>query len=90
MYTGILPGCMSVHHMNVYALVPVEARREHQFPGTWIGLRASMWVLGIESKSSGKEQVLFYLFVCLFVYMSTLSLSSDTPEENIISHYRWL
>jgi hypothetical protein len=31
-----------------------------------------------------------YLFVCLFAYLmyvSTLSLSSDTPEEGIGSHY---
>ena len=28
---------------------------------------------------------IFYLF-----YVSTLSLSSDTPEEGIGSHYRWL
>jgi hypothetical protein len=27
-----------------------------------------------------------YLF---YVYMNTLSLSSDTPEEGIRSHYRW-
>ena len=25
-----------------------------------------------------------------FMYMSTLSLSSDTPEEDIGPHYRWL
>jgi hypothetical protein len=25
-----------------------------------------------------------------FMHMSTLSLSSDTPEEGIRSHYRWL
>ena len=25
-----------------------------------------------------------------FMYVSTLSLSSDTPEEGIGSHYRWL
>ena len=33
------------------------------------------------------------LFVCLFVCLfnaSTWSLSSDTPEEGIESHYRWL
>jgi hypothetical protein len=24
------------------------------------------------------------------MYMNTLSLSSDTPEEGIRSHYRWL
>jgi hypothetical protein len=32
-------------------------------------------------------------FVCLFVYLmyvSTLSLSSDTPEEGVGSHDRWL
>jgi hypothetical protein len=30
-----------------------------------------------------------YLFI-YFMYVSTLSLSSDTPEEGIRSHYRWL
>ena len=39
------------------------------------------------------------MFVCVFprrpediyfMYVSTLSLSSDTSEENIRSHYRWL
>jgi hypothetical protein len=31
----------------------------------------------------------FYLFI-FFIYMNTLELSSDTPEEGIRSHYRWL
>ena len=31
----------------------------------------------------------FLKFICL-IYMSILSLSSDTPEEGIWSHYRWL
>jgi hypothetical protein len=30
-----------------------------------------------------------FLGVC-FIYLSTLPLSSDTPEECIRSHYRWL
>jgi hypothetical protein len=29
-------------------------------------------------------------FIIYFMYMSTLSMSSDTPEEGIGSHYRWL
>jgi len=35
--------------------------------------------------------LLFFLKIYLFIlYMSTLSPSSDTPEEGIRSHYRWL
>jgi hypothetical protein len=31
------------------------------------------------------------IFIHLFIfYVSTLQLSSDTPEEDIRSHYRWL
>ena len=30
-----------------------------------------------------------FLFIC-FMYAGILSLSSDTPEEGIRSHYRWL
>jgi hypothetical protein len=30
-----------------------------------------------------------YIYI-YFMYMSTLYLSSDTPEEGIRSHYRWL
>ena len=32
----------------------------------------------------------FFLRFIYFLYMSTLSLSSVTPEEGIGSHYRWL
>jgi hypothetical protein len=34
--------------------------------------------------------VLFIYFFKIYLLMSTLSLSSDTPEEGIKSHYRWL
>jgi hypothetical protein len=34
--------------------------------------------------------LLLLLRFIYFMYMSTLSLSSDTPEEGIRSHYRWL
>jgi hypothetical protein len=30
------------------------------------------------------------MYVCMLMYVSTLLLSSDTPEEGIGSHYRWL
>ena len=33
--------------------------------------------------------VLFYDLFNYFMYVSTLFLSSDTPEEGIRSHYRW-
>jgi hypothetical protein len=38
------------------------------------------------------QQEFIYLFFCLFVFfhVSTLLLSSDTPDEGIRSHYRWL
>jgi len=32
----------------------------------------------------------FFPFIFIFMYMSTLSLFSDTPEESIRYHYRWL
>jgi hypothetical protein len=47
-------------------------------------------------------RLLLFCFVCFyyyyyfkdlfiyFIYMSILSLSSDTPEEGVRSHYRWL
>ena len=31
-----------------------------------------------------------FSFLKVYLYMSTLLLSSDTPEEGIGSHYRWL
>jgi hypothetical protein len=34
--------------------------------------------------------IVVVLKIYLFCYMSTLSLSSDTPEEGIRSHYIWL
>jgi hypothetical protein len=32
----------------------------------------------------------FFLRLIYFIHTSTLQLSSDTPEEGIRSHYRWL
>jgi hypothetical protein len=32
----------------------------------------------------------FFFIIYLFIYLSTLELSSDTPEEGIRSHYRCL
>jgi hypothetical protein len=32
----------------------------------------------------------FFFEIIYFIYVSTLSLSSDTPEEGIRSHYRWV
>jgi len=34
--------------------------------------------------------VWFFLRFIYLLYLNTLSLSSDTPEEGIGSHYRWL
>jgi len=42
----------------------------------------------------GRENKLILIFVkkktIYFIYVSTLSLSSDTPEEGNGPHYRWL
>jgi hypothetical protein len=46
-------------------------------------LKKSLLILCIECFK--KKDVFIY-----FMYVSTLSLSSDTPEEGIRSHYRWL
>jgi hypothetical protein len=59
---------------------------------------------GKKSQSSGEaasalsSAPFIYLFIYLFIiylyiyfmHMSTLPLSSDTPEEDIGFHYRWL
>jgi hypothetical protein len=39
--------------------------------------------------SRNAPQTFFLKRVIYFMYVSTLSLSSDTPEEGIRSHYRW-
>jgi hypothetical protein len=48
----------------------------------------------LDSMSNILHLDLFCLFVCLLkiylLYVSILKLSSDTPEEGIQSHYRWL
>jgi hypothetical protein len=52
-------------------------------------------------KQTNRSQIvgIIYLFIhlnvflfkrFLFMYVNTPSLSSDTPEEDIGSHYRWL
>jgi hypothetical protein len=49
--------------------------------------RTGIWVYMV---ASFLPPFLFSLRFTYFIYMSTLSLSSDTPEEGIGSHYRWL
>jgi hypothetical protein len=40
------------------------------------------------SKGNG---IFFFLHIFIyFIYLNTLSLFSDTPEEGIRSHYKWL
>jgi hypothetical protein len=43
-----------------------------------------------ESSSSVATPLRKWLFFKLFMYVSSLKLYSDTPEEGIRSHYRWL
>jgi len=49
-------------------------------------------LLGFELRASGRTvSALFFFFLKIYLlYISTLLLSSDTPEEGIRSHYRWL
>jgi hypothetical protein len=39
---------------------------------------------------SDLEGYIFFKKRIYFMYVSTLSMSSDTPEEGVRSHYRWL
>jgi hypothetical protein len=36
------------------------------------------------------DEILFEIYLFIFMCMNTQLLSSDTPEEDIGSHYRWL
>jgi hypothetical protein len=36
------------------------------------------------------DEILLKIYLLIFMCMSTLLLSSDTQEEGIRSHYRWL
>jgi hypothetical protein len=57
--------------------------------GVWIpGMYelSTFWRWGLNSDPHNKA---IHSFIS-FMYMSTLSLSSDTPEEGTRSHYRWL
>jgi hypothetical protein len=63
----------------------------HSHCGIWLPMQAIL----IQGKVESLLGVLsFILFVCLrFIYLmcvSTLLMFSDTPEEGIGSHYRWL
>jgi hypothetical protein len=45
------------------------------------------------TQTQREREIDFEVVKKLFIYftdVSTLSLSSDTPEEGIRSHYRWL
>jgi hypothetical protein len=45
-----------------------------------------------EVQTNGRDPLdfLFKVYFIYLIYVSTLSLSSDTPEEGAGSHYRWL
>jgi hypothetical protein len=46
--------CMSVHH--IHDAVPMEARRGHEIPlELELHSCATLWVLGIDAGSSGRE-----------------------------------
>jgi hypothetical protein len=43
-----------------------------------------------EYSNTGDDILKMYLFIYFKNFIYTLYLSSDTPEEGIRSHYRWL
>jgi hypothetical protein len=49
-----------------------------------------VWVEGSTGSRPTVYLFFFFLRFIYFMYVSTLSLSSDTPEEGIRSHYGWL
>jgi hypothetical protein len=51
--------------------------------GEWVGGGVVVFI-------GSSFSFLFFFFFNLFYDVSTLSLSSDTPEEAVRSHYRWL
>jgi len=57
-----------------------------------IGLKENTYT-GHQFSESATKALLKFLFLLRFIYLfyvGTLLLSSDTPEEGIRSHYRWL
>jgi hypothetical protein len=56
-----------------------------------LGAHVPWWTF---SEGQGKERAFCFCFFkdlfIYFMYMSTPLLSSDTPEEGIRSHHRWL
>jgi hypothetical protein len=71
----------------------------HGWSGVWVVFPVIIEICGrMKDNGWGREQVYHYqsmltpeLFLKMFIYfiyMSTLSLSSDTPKEGIRSHYR--
>jgi hypothetical protein len=47
-------------------------------------------VIGLLGPKARKTAFFFFFKIYLFYLLSTLRLSSDTPEEGIRSDYRWL
>jgi hypothetical protein len=50
-------------------------------------------LVGLHRQDTSRPTLFFFFFfkrIIYCIYVSTLQLSSDTPEEAIGSHYRWL
>ena len=79
---------------KIYLFLHMSLSSDTQEEDIWSHYRwlwGTMWLLGIELRTSAHSSPacsapkIHSLF-----YVSTLQLSSDTPEEGIRSHYRWL
>jgi hypothetical protein len=81
LFTYLFPGCPGTHSVDQ------------------AGLELICLLCLLSARIKGVRHyhpTLAQIFVCLFkifiylLYVSVLTLSSDTPEESIRSHYRWL
>jgi hypothetical protein len=57
-----------------------------------VGREGNPWASNMTDSYSFPFPFFFFFkdLVIYFMYVGTLSLSSDTPEDSIRSHYRWL
>ena len=82
---------------HAWSLLEVKRGDEHHYQCQveHEGLAQPLTVdLGEAAPPASVSSLFFFVFLkdvfIYFMYVSTLSLSSDTPEESIRSHYRWL
>ena len=69
---------IQIYNLNIYWLLSSKMIQGCHVERIWVWVRAFFYSFFLS------------LLKIYFIYISTLSLSSDTPEEGIRSLYRWL